>query len=86
MPSRRGSIALTDDEQHADFAMLQDVAGAHEHAVAVVVGEGDGVVINDADEARVAAPVRAIEISGGITAGEEEHVALFHEPAIAFGD
>src|SRR5262249_45872258 len=59
-----------------------EIAHGIEHAVAVVTGERDGLGIEHADEARVAALVRHRRSALVIDAGEKEHVAALDEGAM----
>ena len=63
------------DEQQTDVGVDEDVPGGQVHAVPVVRGEGDRPLVEDADEARVAALVRALRPSLGVRGRDEEHVA-----------
>ena len=74
------------DEQQADLRVLQCVPHREIHAVAVVAGERDRVLVEDAHEARAAALVRALGLSVAIGSGEEEHVARLDEGAVVVVD
>src|SRR5436305_1041816 len=56
------------------------------HAVAVVAGEGDRPLVEHADEAGVAALVRALRTPFLVGRGDEEHVPRLDEGAVVVVD
>jgi hypothetical protein len=62
------------DEEQPDGRVLREVAGGQEHPVAVVDREGDGRLVDHADEAGVAALVRALRLPRRVSRRDEEHV------------
>jgi hypothetical protein len=75
--------SLEVDEQQTHVRMHQDVSGREVHAVSVVVREHDRVLVQHADEARLAALVRTGRSPLGVGRREEEHVAILDELTIA---
>ena len=84
--SRDGRARDEVDEQHPDVRVLEQVAHRQVHAVAVVVRERDRVLVEHADEAGVAALVRALRPAVGVGGGEEEHVHPLDERAVVVVD
>src|ERR1700681_238205 len=66
--------------------MARDVAHRKKHAVAVVVREHQGDRINDANEAGVAALVRAARLTYLVGRGEKEHVERLDECLVGVSD
>src|SRR5438874_3983456 len=66
--------------------MAQDVSHREVHAVAVVVREGDRVLVEHSDEPGVPALVRAGGGTAFVAGGEEEHVPRLDEGAVALAD
>jgi hypothetical protein len=60
------------DEQAADLRIEQDVAKAHEGAVAVEIGKGETASVENADQARATALERTIAAAIRRTGGEKE--------------
>jgi hypothetical protein len=65
------------DEQAADLRVEQDVAEAHEGAVAVEIGKGETASVENADQARAAALERAIAAAIRRAGGEKEEGRSF---------
>ena len=74
------------DEQHAHLRIFEGVAHGEIHAVAVVVREGQGLRIEHAHEAGIAALVGAVGAAVGVGGGEEEHVHAFDEGPVVRRD
>ena len=72
-------LVVQRDEQQADMRVHDDVAEALEHAVAVVVGEGQFAIAGQAHEAGHAALERAVRPALGVRGGEEEIGRAFDE-------
>jgi hypothetical protein len=64
----------------------EHVARREIHAVAVVAGERDRPLVEDADEAGVAALVRAVGPAVGVGGGHEDHVAALDERPVVLVD
>src|SRR3990172_7875432 len=79
-------LVLEIDEEDADLLRLEDVPHRQVHAVPVVVGEGDGVVVDDADEAGLAALVGAVGVPLLVDGGDKEHVHVLDEGAVVLVD
>ena len=75
-------LPLEVDEQQAHLRVRQQVPHREEHAVAVVAGERDRVLVEHLDEARIAALVRALRRPVLVRGREEEHVARLDERAV----
>ena len=75
-------LALEVDEQQAHLRVREQVPHREEHAVAVVAGESDRVLVEHLDEARIAALVRALRRPVLVRGREEEHVARLDEGAV----
>ena len=74
------------DEQQPDLGLTSRLPERQEHAVAVVVREGDRVLVEHAHEARLAALVGAVRPALGVRRGEEEHVHALDERAVVVVD
>src|SRR5438105_8024965 len=77
---------LEADEEQAHLWVHAYVPRAQVHAVAVVVRERDRALVEHAHEARLTALVRALRLTLGIGGGDEEHVGVLHEDAVALVD
>ena len=77
---------LERDEEQADLGVDEHVARGDEHAVAVVARERERALVEHADEARLAALVRAVRAPVLVGGGEEEHVHRLDERAVAVVD
>ena len=73
------SLALEVDEEKAHVMRRGNVAHGEIHAISVVVGKGEGLVIDHGHEARVSSLVGAGRLSCGIDGCEKEHVEAFDE-------
>src|SRR5262245_27474802 len=67
------------DEQHANLAIPHQIAHGIEHAVAVVAGKRDRLIVNNANKPRVAALVRHSWSALVIDSREEKHIPTFDE-------
>lgn len=74
------------DEQKADAGVGCDIAQALEHAVAVIVWEGQLAGAGDAHEARQAALERAVRPPLGVGRRQEEIGQALDEGAVAFAE
>ena len=67
-------VAYEVDHQDADVRVVVDVAEAGQHAVAAVLGVGDGALVDDVDEPGPAGPEAGVTLAGGVGGGDERHV------------
>src|SRR5215208_4491622 len=74
------------DEQQADVTVDEHVAHREIHAVAVVARERNRPFVEDADEAGLAALVRAVGPPVGVGGSNEDHVAALDERAVVLVD
>ena len=86
-PVQAEALALFEvDEEQPDVRVDEGVPGGQVHPVAVVVREGDRVLVHDVREARVATLVRALGPTVCIRCGDEEHVAALDEGPVVVVD
>jgi hypothetical protein len=62
------------DEQQPDVRVPEEVAGAGHHAVAAVLGPGEGAVVQDESEPGRAGPERGVALPVGVGRGDEHHL------------
>ena len=74
------------DEQAADLRVEQDVAKAHEGAIAVEIGKGETASVENADQARATALERTIAAAIRRTGGEKEEGRSFEAAMKSLGD
>src|SRR5262245_45493441 len=74
--------ALEVDDEQAHVPGREQSAGSQEHAVPVVDGKREGVLVDDADEAGLAPLVGALRLSVLVGRGDEEHVPGLDEGAV----
>ena len=74
------------DEEEADVLRRDEVPGRQVHPVAVIDREGDRRFVEHADEARLAALVRALRPPLLVGRRDEEHVAGLDEGSVALVD
>jgi 6-phosphogluconolactonase len=67
------------DEEHADAGIFDGISPGEVHAVAVVIGNDDGAVVDCANEAGIAAAICARRLAVFIGGGEEKHIRRFDE-------
>ena len=73
------------DEQHPNLAGLDDVTGSQILAIPVVVRECERELVENLHEPGLSTLVRAIEVSIGALAGDEEHGHVLDEVLVAAG-
>jgi len=78
--------ALEREEQQADLGVDEQVPERQEHAVAVVAGERDRVLVQNAHEAGIPALVRAVRPALLVGRRDEQHVDALDERAVAVVD
>src|SRR5689334_22840059 len=74
------------DEQHANLAIPHEVAHGIEHAVAVVAGKRDRLVVKNANKPWVAALVGHCGSALVIDGREEKHIPTFDERLMLTGN
>ena len=74
------------DEEQPDVWVDERIPRGEEHPVAVVVRERNRVLVDDANEAGVAALVRALRPSLGVGRRDEDHVAALDEGPVVVVD
>ena len=74
------------DEDEGYAVVVEEVAGGDVLLVAAIVGEGDGAVVEDMDEARRAAAMLDVGPAGFAGRGHVEGVAGRYEVALGFGE
>jgi hypothetical protein len=62
------------DEQQPDVGVAEEVPGAGHHAVAPVLGPGEGALVQDEGEPRRAGPERGVALPVGVGRGDEHHL------------
>ena len=74
------------DEEQPDVRVLPQISHRDVHAVPVVVGERDRLLVHDAHESGLAALVRAVRAALFVRRRDEEHVDVLDERRVVLAD